>query len=202
MKLRVSLTSIKQHAKTRRSDVKLQFRSANRANNSSRSFPTAVDARAQPPKRTRSFSTTSPIDRELLRTAHSPSRQGTYLFHLILSLIFPLCVCRLSAFHTPLSPADFSTIYTAYQTYTMSLQPPSEPIENLKDPGAHELPGVPKITGNPTPTTTLQAATNFFKNPKSPMTTSLMPLKALLHTLPLSLVATVPCLSLLLASRK
>ncbi|KAH0291677.1 hypothetical protein KCU62_g2512, partial [Aureobasidium sp. EXF-3399] len=28
----------------------------------------------------------------------------------------------------------------------MTLQPPSEPIENLKDPGAHELPGVPKIT--------------------------------------------------------
>lgn len=30
----------------------------------------------------------------------------------------------------------------------MALQPPSEPIENLKDPGAHELPGVPQITGN------------------------------------------------------
>ncbi|KAI5193519.1 hypothetical protein AUEXF2481DRAFT_26985 [Aureobasidium subglaciale EXF-2481] len=28
----------------------------------------------------------------------------------------------------------------------MALQPPAEPIENLKDPGAHELPGVPKIT--------------------------------------------------------
>ncbi|CAD0101113.1 unnamed protein product [Aureobasidium mustum] len=28
----------------------------------------------------------------------------------------------------------------------MALQPPSEPIENLKDPGAHELPGVPKIS--------------------------------------------------------
>ncbi|THX82416.1 hypothetical protein D6D05_03880 [Aureobasidium pullulans] len=28
----------------------------------------------------------------------------------------------------------------------MALQPPSEPIENLKDPGAHELPGVPQIT--------------------------------------------------------
>jgi hypothetical protein len=84
----------------------------------------------------------------------------------------------------------------------MSLQPPSEPIENLKDPGAHELPGVPKITGNQTPTIPLQPATDLPQNLKSPMTTSLMPPKALHHTLPLSPVVTVPCLSLLPASRK
>lgn len=164
-----------------------------------------VNARAQPPKgpaasppRHQSIESCCGLRIHRLDKADI-SFTSSRLRSLILS---SLRICCLSAFHTPLSPSDFSTIYTAYQTHTMSLQPPSEPIENLKDPGAHELPGVPKITGNPTPTTTLQPATNSFKNPKSPMTTSLMPPKALHHTLPLSPVVTVPCLSLLLASRK
>lgn len=84
----------------------------------------------------------------------------------------------------------------------MALQPPSEPIENLKDPGAHELPGVPKITGSLLQLSTSPSATDHLQNPKSRMTTSLMPLKAPLRTLLLSPAATVLCLSLSPASRK
>ncbi|THW70068.1 hypothetical protein D6D19_08049 [Aureobasidium pullulans] len=40
------------------------------------------------------------------------------------------------------------SLSTLHNLHIMALQPPSEPIENLKDPGAHELPGVPQITGN------------------------------------------------------
>jgi hypothetical protein len=85
--MKLSLTSIKQHAETRRSDVKLQFPRANRANTRVVLSLLHCKRSCSAPQRTRSFSTTSPIDRELLRTAHPPSRQGRYLFYLLSSLI-------------------------------------------------------------------------------------------------------------------
>jgi len=48
----------------------------------------------------------------------------------------------------------------------MTLQPPSEPIENLKDPGAHELPGVPKITGGPLQLSTSRSPTDSLTEPE------------------------------------
>jgi hypothetical protein len=85
--VKLSLTSIKQHAETRALGHETAVSQCKQGKHSSRSSPTAVNARAQPPKRTRSFSTTSPIDRELLRTAHPPSRQGRYLSDFLSSLI-------------------------------------------------------------------------------------------------------------------
>jgi len=48
----------------------------------------------------------------------------------------------------------------------MTLQPPSEPIENLKDPGAHELPGVPKITGSRLQPSTSRSPTDSLTEPE------------------------------------
>lgn len=83
-------------------------------------------------------------------------REDIYLLLRILILLtlgFALLYCDSRKQHQlfALSTANHQlqvSLSTLHNLHIMALQPPSEPIENLKDPGAHELPGVPQITGN------------------------------------------------------